>query len=195
MDSLEELLAEIRECRYCEAHLPLGPRPVLSAAKEARILLAGQAPGTKVHASGIPWDDQSGKRLREWLDMEPNVFYDPKILAIVPMGFCYPGRAERGDLPPRPECAELWQEKLLAQLPNIKITLAIGQYAIKHHLGKKRKKTLTETVKNWREYLPMGVIPLVHPSPRNIMWRRRNPWFEGEVIPQIRQKIWSTIGA
>ncbi|MEL7535026.1 MAG: uracil-DNA glycosylase family protein [Bacteroidota bacterium] len=194
MDSLDHLLAEIRQCRNCEAHLPLGPRPILSAAKEARILLAGQAPGTKVHASGVPWDDQSGKRLREWLDMEPEVFYDPQILAIVPMGFCYPGRAERGDLPPRPECAELWQEKLLAKLPNIKITLAIGQYAIKHHLGKNRKKTLTETVKNWREYLPMGVIPLVHPSPRNIMWRRRNPWFEAEVIPQIRQKIWSTIG-
>ncbi|MEM6347808.1 MAG: uracil-DNA glycosylase family protein [Bacteroidota bacterium] len=193
MNSLDVLLAEIRQCRNCEAHLPLGPRPVLSAAREARVLLAGQAPGTKVHASGIPWDDQSGKRLREWLDMEPEIFYDPKILAIVPMGFCYPGRAERGDLPPRPECADLWQDKLLAELPNIKITLAIGQYAIKHHLGKKRKKTLTETVKNWRDYLPMGVIPLVHPSPRNIMWRRRNPWFEAEIIPQIRQKIWATI--
>lgn len=195
MDQLEALLTEIRQCRYCEAHLPLGPRPVLSAAKEARILLAGQAPGTKVHASGIPWDDKSGERLRAWLDMEPEVFYDPKILAIVPMGFCYPGKGERGDLPPRPECAELWQEKLLTQLPNIKITLAIGQYAIKHHLGKSRKKTLTETVKHWREYLPQGIIPLVHPSPRNIMWRRRNPWFEAEVIPQIRQEIWQHIGA
>ena len=194
MDALSELLTEIRACRYCEAYLPLGPRPVLSAAASAKIIIAGQAPGTKVHASGIPWDDASGRKLRTWLDMEPEIFYDEKQIAIIPMGFCYPGKGERGDLPPRPECAELWQEKLRALLPNVRLTLTIGQYAIKHYLGSSRKKTLTETVKNWREYLPKGVIPLVHPSPRNLMWQRRNPWFEAEVVPQIRAEVWESLG-
>ena len=190
---LEQLLSEIRACRYCEANLPLGPRPILSATPSSRILLAGQAPGTRVHATGIPWNDPSGDRLRQWLDMDKEFFYNEKHLAIVPMGFCYPGKGQRGDLPPRPECAELWHKKLEAQLSNIRLTLAIGQYAIKHHLGKTKKKTLTETVKHWEEYLPMGVIPLVHPSPRNIMWRRRNPWFEEEVIPNIRIKVWEAL--
>ena len=194
MSELSQLLEEIRACRYCEAFLPLGPRPVLAAATESRIVLAGQAPGTKVHATGVPWNDPSGDRLRDWLDMDRDFFYQEQHLAIIPMGFCYPGKGERGDLPPRPECAELWQEKLLALLPNVKLTLAIGQYAIKAYLGKKRKKTLTETVRHWYEYLDDGVIPLVHPSPRNIMWRRRNPWFEAEVVPQIRQKVWEVLG-
>jgi uracil-DNA glycosylase len=166
----------------------------VAAASGARLLLAGQAPGTKVHASGIPWNDPSGNRLREWLDMDRDFFYDPNHIAIVPMGFCYPGKGERGDLPPRPECAELWQEKLLAQLPNLRLTLAIGQYAIQHHLGKAKKKTLTETVKHWESYLPMGIIPLVHPSPRNLMWQRKNPWFEAEVVPAIRRKVWEIFG-
>lgn len=193
MSALSQLLEEIRACRYCEAHLPLGPRPVLSAGKTARILIAGQAPGTRVHATGIPWNDPSGERLREWLDMEREVFYDENKIAIVPMGFCYPGKGQRGDLPPRPECAQLWQEKLSAQLPDIRLTLAIGQYAIHHHLGKQKKATLTQTVQNWRAYLGQGVIPLVHPSPRNLMWRRKNPWFEAEVIPQIRLKVWEAL--
>lgn len=193
MADLQSLLTEIRACTNCAENLPLGPRPILSAGKEARILLVGQAPGTRVHATGIPWNDPSGIRLREWLDMEDEIFYDENRLAIVPMGFCYPGKGERGDLPPRAECAELWQEKLRASLPNIRLTLTIGQYAIKYYLGKKRKKTLTETVKHWYEYEDLGVIPLVHPSPRNIMWRRKNPWFESEIIPQIRQKVWAAL--
>ncbi|MCL4132712.1 UNVERIFIED_CONTAM: hypothetical protein GTU68_023846 [Idotea baltica] len=191
--TLPELIDEIRGCRYCEEHLPLGPRPILSAASSARILIAGQAPGTKVHRSGIPWDDASGERLRSWLDMEKDIFYDETKIAIIPMGFCYPGKGERGDLPPRLECAELWQKKLMDRLPNIRITITIGQYAIKHHLGKRRKKTLTETTRHWREYLREGIIPLVHPSPRNLMWQRRNPWFETEVVPAIRQEVWKAL--
>lgn len=191
--NLDELLVEIRACTACQ-DLPLGPRPIVAAAKQSRIVLAGQAPGTRVHKTGIPWNDPSGDRLREWLDMDKDIFYNEEYLAVVPMGFCYPGKGERGDLPPRPLCAELWQEKLSAQLPNVKLTLLIGAHALKYHLGKKRKKTLTETVKHWREYLDDGFIPLVHPSPRNIMWRRKNPWFESEVIPQIRQEVWKVMG-
>lgn len=191
--NLDELLVEIRACTACK-DLPLGPRPVVRASKQSRIVLAGQAPGTRVHKTGIPWNDPSGDRLREWLDMDKEIFYNEEYLAVVPMGFCYPGKGERGDLPPRPLCAELWQEKLKAQLPNVKLTLLIGAHALKYHLGKKRKKTLAETVKHWREYLDEGFIPLVHPSPRNIMWRRKNPWFESEVIPQIRQEVWKVMG-
>lgn len=194
MDSLDLLLDEIRVCRYCEAQLPLGPRPILSASSEARIIIAGQAPGTKVHKTGIPWNDPSGDRLRNWLDIDRETFYSSPKIAIIPMGFCYPGKGKRGDLPPRPECAELWQEKLLAQLPRAKLTLTIGQYAIKYHLGKGRKKTLTETVRHWKEYLIQGYIPLVHPSPRNIIWRRKNPWFEEQVVPQIRNEVWKLLG-
>ncbi|MCI4669734.1 MAG: uracil-DNA glycosylase family protein [Bacteroidia bacterium] len=193
MARLQELLSEIRACRNCEEFLPLGPRPILSAFTESKIIIAGQAPGTKVHASGIPWDDPSGDRLRDWLMMDREFFYHSPQIAIIPMGFCYPGKGERGDLPPRPECAELWQEKLLSLLPNVKLTLTIGQYAIKYHLGKKRKKNLTETVKHWREYLTDGYIPFVHPSPRNIMWRRKNPWFEENVIPEIREEVWKIL--
>lgn len=193
MNSLDQLLTEIRSCRFCEANLPLGPRPVLSATLQSTILLAGQAPGTKVHATGIPWNDPSGDRLRDWLQMDREFFYDERHIAIVPMGFCYPGKGERGDLPPRPECAELWHEKLLKQLDNIKLTLAIGQYAIGYYLGKRKKKTLTETVKHWQEYLDEGIIPLPHPSPRNIMWRRKNPWFESSVVPGVRQKVWEAL--
>lgn len=190
---LEALLSEIRSCRICEAHLPLGPRPILAAATTARILLVGQAPGSKVHATGIPWNDPSGDRLRDWFDMPKDIFYDPAQIAIVPMGFCYPGKGERGDLPPRPECAAAWQEKLLALLPNIRLTLAIGQYAVKYHLGRKRKKNLAETVQHWASYAGEGIIPLPHPSPRNIMWRRRHPWFEAEVIPAVRTRVWEAL--
>ena len=193
MSQLQQLLEEIRSCRHCEAHLPLGPRPILSAGKTARILIAGQAPGTRVHATGIPWNDPSGDRLRAWLDMEREIFYDESRIAIVPMGFCYPGKGQRGDLPPRPECAALWQEKLHAQLSGVRLTLAIGQYAIGYHLGKRKKSTLTETLRHWHEYAETGVIPLVHPSPRNLMWRRKNPWFEAEMIPQIRLRVWETL--
>lgn len=194
MDHLENLLTEIRACRFCEASLPLGPRPVLSAGKKATILIAGQAPGTRVHATGIPWNDPSGDRLRQWLMMGKDIFYDENRIAIVPMGFCYPGKGNSGDLPPRPECAKLWHQKLLAQLPAVKLRLAIGQYAIGYYLGDKKKKTLTETVQNWEQYLPEGIIPLPHPSPRNLLWLKKNPWFEEDLVPVIRQKVWKLLG-
>ncbi|WNJ16931.1 uracil-DNA glycosylase family protein [Pontibacter sp. G13] len=194
MQALEHLLNEIRGCRHCEAHLPLGPRPVLAASHLSKILIVGQAPGTKVHASGVPWNDPSGVRLRNWLDVSDEQFYDHDLFAIVPMGFCYPGKGTRGDLPPRPECAELWQDKLMGHLGDVKLTLAIGQYAIKWHLGKRRKKTLAETVKHWEEYMDLNIFPLPHPSPRNIMWRRKNPWFEEEVVPALSRKVWEVIG-
>jgi len=191
MNTLEELLAEIRTCKVCEEHLPLGPNPVVSGQKTAKIMIIGQAPGTKVHASGVPWDDASGDRLRDWLQMDKEVFYDDAQVAIMPMGFCYPGRGKGGDLPPRPECAPLWHERLLEQLPNIQLTLLIGQYAQKYYLGKKRKKTLTETVKSFQEYQP-DFFPLVHPSPRNAIWQSKNPWFNEDIVPALQataQKI------
>ncbi len=186
--SLGNLLSQIRECRACEQHLPLGPRPVLRASETARILIVGQAPGMKVHTTGIPWNDASGIRLRQWMGIEPEIFYNDQHIAIIPMGYCYPGRGPAGDLPPRRECASLWLDPLLAKLPNIELTLLIGQYAQRHYLGKRRKSTLTGTVKAWRDYAPK-YIPLPHPSPRNIAWFQRNPWFEQELIPLLRARI------
>ena len=190
--SLSGLLDEIRACRHCEAHLALGPRPVLSAASSARVLLAGQAPGTRVHASGIPWDDPSGDRLREWLAVEREDFYDERIFAIVPMGFCYPGKGKSGDLPPRPECRQLWHDRLMALLPNIQLVVAIGAYAQDYHLAGRRQKTLTETVRRWREY--DSVMPIPHPSPRNIRWFKNNPWFEAEMLPVLRERVRRALG-
>jgi uracil-DNA glycosylase len=192
VQTLEELLADIRACRHCEANLPLGPNPVLRAASTAKILIVGQAPGTKVHASGIPWDDQSGKRLRSWLDLTPEIFYDETKIAIIPMGFCYPGKGTSGDLPPRPECAEKWHTSLQQHLPNLELTLLIGQYAQRYYLGEKLKTNLTETVKNWPEYLP-EFMPLPHPSPRNIFWLKRNEWFEKEAVPELQQLVKSIL--
>jgi len=186
--TLEELLAAVRACRACEAELPLGPRPVLRAHRKAELLVVGQAPGTKVHRTGIPWNDPSGDRLREWMNIGRDQFYEDKRIAIVPMGLCYPGKAERGDMPPRKECAELWFDELLDNLPNIRLKLLIGIYAQKYYLGKRRKKTLTETVRAYREYLP-GEFPLPHPSPRNFMWQQKNPWFERDVIPALRERL------
>ncbi|WP_443748175.1 uracil-DNA glycosylase family protein [Asticcacaulis solisilvae] len=188
--TISPLLEEIRACRLCEAHLPLGPRPVLRAASpEARVLIVGQAPGTKVHASGIPWDDASGKRLRDWMGVEPDAFYDETKFAIVPMGFCYPGRGKGGDNPPRPECAPLWHVRVREHLPNIRLTLLIGSYAHAWYLKDKRKATLGETVRAWHDYTGQGFLPLVHPSPRNQMWLRRNSWFEDEIVPYLRERI------
>lgn len=187
---LDSLLTAVRSCRVCEAHLPLGPRPVLQAGTSARILVVGQAPGTRVHASGIPWDDPSGDRLRTWTGLDKTRFYDPSEVAIIPMGFCYPGRGQGGDLPPRRECADLWFDLLLARLPNIKLTLLIGLYAQRHFLGRRRKGTLTETVKAWREFAP-DYIPLPHPSPRNTPWFQRNPWFEQDLVPALKDRITS----
>jgi len=193
--TISPLLAEISACRLCEAHLPLGPRPVLRAASpEARVLIVGQAPGTKVHASGIPWDDASGKRLRKWLGVDPETFYDETKFAIVPMGFCYPGRGKGGDNPPRPECAPLWHNRVRRHLPDIKLTLLIGAYALAHYLGDRRKATLGETVRAWQDYIDDGFLPLVHPSPRNQMWLRRNPWFEAEIVPYLRERVATALG-
>ncbi len=185
---LELLLREVRACRLCEAQLPLGPRPVLRASETARILIVGQAPGTLVHGSGIPWSDASGMRLREWLHLDRDHFYNESQVAIVPMGFCYPGRGAAGDLPPRPECSQTWHPKLLPMLGEVKLTLLIGQYAQAYFLGEKRKKTLTDTVAAWREYAPR-FFPLPHPSPRNVGWFKHNPWFDAEVVPALREAV------
>lgn len=186
--TLEALLAAVRDCRACEAHLPLGPRPVLRAGEPARILLVGQAPGVRVHTTGIPWGDPSGVRLRAWMGVESDVFYDESRIAIIPMGYCYPGRGNRGDMPPRRECATLWLDHLLAKLPRIELTLLIGQYAQRHFLASRGKPSLAETAKAWREYAPQ-YIPLPHPSPRNQPWFKRHAWFEEQLIPMLQSRI------
>lgn len=190
---LAGLLDEIRACRLCATHLPLGPRPVLRAAASARLLIVGQAPGTRVHASGVPWDDASGARLREWLQLRPDEFYDESRVAIVPMGFCYPGKAASGDRPPRPECRATWHPRLLPLLPNVGLTLLIGQYAQSYFLATLCKPTLTDTVRAWRDYLP-GYVPLPHPSARNVAWFLRNPWFDDEVLPALRERAHGLFG-
>jgi uracil-DNA glycosylase len=188
-EDLAALLAAARACRVCQLHLPLGPRPVLRAAATARLLIVGQAPGTRVHETGIPWNDRSGTRLRDWLQLDPEVFYDESRVAILPMGLCYPGVDPRGgDNPPRPECAPLWHPPLIAALPAVELTLLVGQYAQRRYLGTRRQKSLTETVRSWREYRP-DFLPLPHPSWRNTAWIKRNPWFEAEVLPELRGRI------
>ncbi|MEX1039575.1 MAG: uracil-DNA glycosylase family protein [Pirellulaceae bacterium] len=187
--TLPRLLKEIRACGVCADHLLCGPRPVLQAGRSARLRIIGQAPGRKVHETGIPWDDASGDRLRRWLRLTAEQFYDVRKVAIVPMGFCYPGRASSGDHPPRPECAAKWHETLAAHLPNIKLTLLVGRYAQAHYLGNQRKATLGDTVKALQEYLPLGFIPLPHPSSRNQPWLAKNPWFEKERLPMIQAAI------
>lgn len=188
MTKLDTLLADIHACRLCEAHLPLGPRPVLRASGTARLLIVGQAPGRRVHETGIPWNDPSGDRLRSWLQMTREQFYDPRHIAIVPAGLCYPGSGPRGDAPPRPECAPLWHPPLRALMPKIQLTLLIGQYAQAYYLGNRRKKSLRETVQAHHEYLP-EFLPLPHPSPRNQLWLKQNPWFEQDVIPLLRMRV------
>lgn len=192
-ESLIPLLEEVRGCRHCEAELPLGPRPVVRASASARVLVVGQAPGTRVHASGVPWDDPSGVRLRQWLDMTPEVFYDTRHLAIVPMGFCYPGRGRGGDLPPRPACAPLWHPRLLDAMPDIRLVLLIGRYAQRRYLPDWRG-SLSETVQSFRE-VPAPFFPLPHPSPRNTRWLRQRPWFEEEVVPALRVRVRRILGA
>ena len=189
---LERLLPQVRACRLCEAHLPLGPRPVVQMAHQASIMIIGQAPGTRVHETGIPWNDPSGDTLRRWLQLSREQFYDPSLIAIMPMGFCYPGRGKSGDLPPRPECAPAWHEQLLAALPHIQLTLLIGQYAQRYYLGN-RYKTLTETVRHWRDFAPER-LPLPHPSPRNRRWLSQNPWFEQEELPALSQRVHQVLG-
>lgn len=185
--ALESLLAEVRACRHCAADLPRGPRPVLQCATSARILIAGQAPGRRVHASGVPFDDPSGERLRAWLGVDRETFYDAGRIAILPLGFCYPGSGTGGDLPPRPECAARWRRRLLDALPRIELVLALGRYAQAYHLGAS-PGTLTGRVRAWRDHWP-AVLPLPHPSPRNNRWFRQNPWFETELLPVLRARV------
>ncbi len=188
---LRMLTQEAAACTLCAADLPLGPRPVFQVNDAARILVAAQAPGAKVHASGRPFTDASGDRLRDWMGIDAAAFYDPKCLAILPMGFCYPGRGKSGDLPPRAECAPAWRQRFLDLLPNLQLILVIGQYAHAWHL-EGRKGTLTETVRDWRICGP-DIIPLPHPSPRNNLWLRKNPWFSEELLPHLAQRVQETL--
>ena len=186
--TLDGLLRAVRACHACDAHLPLGARPVLQAGTTARILIVGQAPGAKAHASGVPWDDRSGERLRAWMDIDAETFYDQDRVAILPMGFCFPGRAASGDMPPRRECAELWLDHLLAKLPRIELTLLVGQYAQAHFLRQSGHASVTATTRNWRAHAPR-MLPLPHPSPRNIAWFKANPWFDSDLLPVLRRRV------
>ena len=187
MTSLRVLEAEARACTQCAPYLPAGPRPVFQVHTRARVLIAGQAPGRKVHESGVPFDDASGDRLREWLGVTREQFYDPTLMAIMPMGFCYPGTGRSGDLPPRIECAPAWRAPLLAHMRALELTVVIGQYAMAYHLPH-ATGSLTDTVRAWRDAFP-SVVPLPHPSPRNNIWLKRNPWFAAEVVPALRARV------
>lgn len=190
--SLNQILNRVRSCERCIEHLPHGVRPVLQVGTNAKILIVGQAPGSKVHATGIPFDDPSGDRLRMWMGIDKTQFYDANKIAILPMGFCYPGKGKSGDLPPRKECADLWRDELMATMPEIKLTLVIGQYAIAWHLPEAKKETLTNTVKTWRSHWPR-LLPLPHPSPRNNIWLKKNEWFEGEILPSLQKRVKSLL--
>jgi len=187
-ESLAKLVKEIRSCSLCAAHLPLGPRPIIQVSSFAKILVVGQAPGSRVHQTGIPFNDPSGDRLREWMGIDKEAFYDEQRIALVPMGFCFPGTGKSGDLPPRPECADTWRIKLLEQLPKIRLTIIVGQYAQAWHLKTANKANLTETVMAWKDYWPEA-IPLPHPSPRNNIWLKRNPWFEEQILPSLKRRV------
>lgn len=187
--SLKTLVAQVSKCTLCAGKLPNPPNPVLRVERpSARLLVIGQAPGKRAHESNTPWNDASGERLRMWLDVSREEFYDTRKVAIMPMGFCYPGKGISGDLPPPARCAPAWHGKIRAALPNIELTLLIGQYAHAYYLGENRKTTLGDTVRAWRDYLDAGFMPLVHPSPRNTLWLRKNPWFEQEVVPTLRER-------
>ncbi len=186
--SLASLLREARACQVCAPHLLFPPRPILSAGVTARILIVGQAPGRDVYESGIPWSDPSGERLRDWMGVSREVFYDERRIAIVPIAFCYPGSRKGGDLPPCAECAPLWHPRLQAALPDIRLTLLVGGYAQKYYLGERAQKTLTETVRHYRDYQP-EFLPLPHPSWHNQGWLKRNPWFADEVLPLLRKRV------
>ena len=187
MQKIDSLIHEISACRLCEEHLPLGVRPVLQISSVSKILITGQAPGRKVHESGVPFDDASGDRLRSWMGVSKAVFYNPKKIAILPMSFCYPGKGDNGDLPPRPECEKAWRKDLLEQLPDIELTLVLGKYAQSYHLDR-TKKSVTEQVKSWKDYWP-DRVPLPHPSPRNNIWLSKHPWFESELLPVLKKTV------
>ncbi|MGQ0547439.1 MAG: uracil-DNA glycosylase family protein [Betaproteobacteria bacterium] len=191
--SLSKVCDEARSCRRCAAELPVEPRPVFRVGAAARLLIVGQAPGRRVHETGLPWNDPSGDVLREWLALERGLFYDASRIAIVPVGLCYPGTVDGADLPPRPACAPQWQPRFRAALPEIKLILLVGMYAQKFYLGSLRRPSLSETVKAFRDYLP-EYFPLPHPSWRNRAWVRRNPWFARRVIPELRRRVKACIG-
>jgi uracil-DNA glycosylase len=185
---LASLLREVRACDVCADHLPFPPKPILRAGVTAKILIVGQAPGRRVHETGIPWNDPSGDRLRDWMQVSRDTLYDETRIAIIPTGLCYPGTGKGGDLPPCAECAPLWHPRLRAALPDIKLTLLVGSYAQAYYLGDRAGKTLTETVRHYGDYLP-EFLPLPHPSPRNQMWLKRNAWFAAEVLPLLRERV------
>ncbi|WP_299212214.1 uracil-DNA glycosylase family protein [uncultured Aquimarina sp.] len=189
---MKELLTSISKCDICTAKLELGPRPIVSAHVNSKIVIIGQAPGSIVHKSGIPWDDKSGENLRAWMGIDNNIFHNPEIIALIPMGFCYPGKGKSGDLPPTKECAPQWHQKLLDKIKDVELILLIGTYAQKYYLGDRLKRTLTDTVKHYKEYLPDHFV-LPHPSPRNNIWQAKNEWFKKEVIPQLQDSVSSII--
>lgn len=185
---MEKLIKEISGCNVCKEHLELGPRPIVSVHPKSKIVVIGQAPGTVVHKTGIPWDDKSGENLRSWMGIDKTDFYNSQKIAIIPMGFCYPGKGKSGDLPPRKECAPLWHDLLFNRLQDVELILLIGKYAQDYYLKSMAKKTLTETVKNYKEYLPKYFV-LPHPSPRNNIWKAKNEWFPQLVIPELQKEI------
>jgi uracil-DNA glycosylase len=187
-EPLSSLLAEVRACRVCEAHLPLPPRPIVQLGRRAGVVIIGQAPGQKVQSTGVPWDDPSGDHLREWLAVDKATFYKAAMFSLVPMGFCYPGKKAGGDLPPRPECAPIWHERLLRQVRPDAVVLLVGQYAQQHYLGHARRASLTETVRAFEDYLP-EFLPLPHPSWRSKLWMARNPWFARALLPRLRALV------
>ncbi|MFP2995272.1 uracil-DNA glycosylase family protein [Spongiivirga sp. MCCC 1A20706] len=185
---MDALLKKIAKCEVCVKDLPLGPRPIVTAHPDSKIIIIGHAPGTKVHKTGIPWDDASGKQLRKWLGVSDLDFYDETKFAFIPMGFCYPGKGSSGDLPPRQECAPLWHQALMNQIKSPELVILIGAFSQKYYLKERAFKTLTQTVKNYKNYLPK-YLPLAHPSPRNRFWKAKNPWFEQEVIPELQKRV------
>jgi uracil-DNA glycosylase len=185
---MEKILQQIKNCKACEKYLALGVNPVISASSKSKIVIIGQAPGRIVHNTSIPWNDKSGDNLGNWLGIDEPTFYDADIIALMPMGFCFPGAGKSGDLPPRPECAPLWHDKLLAKMPDIKLVLLIGQYAQHYYLGNRAKTTLTESVRHFKTYLPQYFL-LPHPSPRNNIWQAKNEWFGLEVLPELKKQI------
>lgn len=186
-EHLDQLVAQIRKCALC-ADLPLGPKPIVQASVDAKILIVGQAPGRITHAKGRPFDDASGKRLRSWLGIPEDVFYDPAKIAILPMGFCFPGSGSGGDAAPRPECARHWRRPLLDAMPQVELSILLGKHALDWHIGNRDGANLTDTVRNWQQYWPQN-LPLPHPSPRNNRWLKRNPWFEAEIIPVLQHRV------
>ncbi|HEX5327067.1 MAG TPA: uracil-DNA glycosylase family protein [Acetobacteraceae bacterium] len=188
------LAAEARACTLCAAHLPLGPRPLLRGSASARLLVISQAPGTEAHRTGLSFNDRSGDRLRDWLGLDRGRFYDEAVVAIMPMGFCYPGRAPRGgDRPPRRECAPLWHDRLRAVLPRVELTLLVGSYAIRYYLPQERAQTMAATLRRWRDFLP-GTFVLPHPSWRAALWLRSNAWFAEEALPELRRRVAEVTG-